>query len=63
MSKGSSPRPLSISPQELGNRLELIFGKKPPKERYVPPALPKEIDNSSNIVHNKTIDSSVTKEN
>lgn len=40
MSKGSSPRPFSISQEEFGNRLESIFGKKPQKPQYVPPPLP-----------------------
>ena len=37
--KGSRPRPFSISQEELGNRLDAIFGKKV-KEQYVPPPLP-----------------------
>ncbi len=40
MSKGSRPRPFSISQEELAKRHDEIFGKKPPKERYVPPPLP-----------------------
>lgn len=40
MSKGSRPRPFSISLEELADRHDAIFGKKPPKEPYVPPALP-----------------------
>ena len=40
MSKGSSPRPFSVSQEEFGNRMDAIFGKKPPKEPYVPPPLP-----------------------
>ena len=40
MSKGSRPRPFSISLEELADRHDAIFGKKPPKERYVPPPLP-----------------------
>lgn len=35
MSKGSRPRPFSISQEEFGNRMDGIFGKKPPKEPYV----------------------------
>jgi hypothetical protein len=45
MSKGSRPRPLSIPIDELNNRIEGIFGKKPPKERYVPPPLPEDMQN------------------
>jgi hypothetical protein len=40
MSKGSRPRPFSISLEELADRHDAIFGKKPPKEPYVPPPLP-----------------------
>ena len=35
MSKGSRPRPFSISQEEFGNRIDGIFGKKPPRESYV----------------------------
>jgi len=45
MSKGSRPRPFSIPIEEYNNRLDLIFGKKEPKARYVPPPLPeKEVE-------------------
>ena len=40
MSKGSRPRPFTVSQEELGNRIEGIFGVKPKKEPYVPPPLP-----------------------
>jgi len=40
MSKGDRPRPLSIPLTEYNDRLDMIFGKKEPKERYVPPPLP-----------------------
>ena len=43
MSKGSRPRPLSIPIDELNNRLDSIFGEKPKKERWVPPALPEDM--------------------
>jgi len=42
MSKGTRPRPSVVSQQELAARHESIFGKKPQKERYVPPPLPPE---------------------
>jgi hypothetical protein len=45
MSKGSRPRPLSIPLDELNNRIDSIFGKKPPRERYVPPPLPEDMQN------------------
>ena len=31
--KGDAPRPLTISREELGNRLEAIFGKKVKKPK------------------------------
>jgi hypothetical protein len=40
MSKGSRPRPFSVSPTEFQNNMDRIFGEKPKKERYVPPPLP-----------------------
>lgn len=40
MSKGSRPRPLSVSPTEFGKNMDRIFGEKPKKEQYVPPPLP-----------------------
>ena len=40
--KGSKPRPLSVPKEVRDTNFETIFGKKPPKERwvYVPPELP-----------------------
>jgi len=49
MSKGSRPRPFSISQEELGKNHETIFGVKPPKERYVPPPLPVEEKEESKV--------------
>lgn len=43
MSKGTRPRASVVSQQELAARHESIFGKKPIKERYVPPPLPPEL--------------------
>jgi hypothetical protein len=43
MSKGSRPRPLSIPIVELNNRLDTIFGEKPKKQRWIPPALPEDM--------------------
>lgn len=40
MSKGSRPRPFSVSLEEYNSRLDTIFGEKPKKEQYVPPPLP-----------------------
>lgn len=40
MSKGSRPRPFSVPLTELAAKHEAIFGAKPKKEQYVPPALP-----------------------
>jgi hypothetical protein len=45
MSKGSRPRPISIPIEELNNRLDNIFGAKPPKPRWVPPPLPEDMQN------------------
>jgi hypothetical protein len=42
MGKGSTPRPFSVSQAEFGNNMDLIFGKKEPKPRWVPPLLPGE---------------------
>ena len=47
MSKGSRPRKTTIGQEELANRHESIFGKKPPKEQYVPPPLPAELQKPS----------------
>lgn len=49
MSKGSRPRPLTISQEELASRIEGIFGKKEPKERYVPPPLPEFTKEESKV--------------
>ena len=40
MSKGSRPRPFSISLKELDAKHEAIFGVKPKREQYIPPPLP-----------------------
>jgi len=50
MSKGSRPRPFSVSQEELGNRHDAIFGAKPPKERYVPPPLPTEVVEEKKVI-------------
>lgn len=39
MSKGSTPRPLSVPPDEYAKRFDGIFGKRERKQ-YVPPAKP-----------------------
>ena len=49
MSKGSRPRPFSISLEELADKHDVIFGKKPEKERYVPPPLPDMKEEKSKI--------------
>jgi len=43
MSKGSRPRPFSIPIEEIDNRYDTIFGKKPVKPRWVPPPLPEDM--------------------
>lgn len=47
MSKGSRPRPFSVSQETFGNNMDSIFGVKTPKERYVPPPLPSELQSQS----------------
>ena len=47
MSRESRPRKSEVPQEELANRHESIFGKKPPKERYVPPPLPFELQQQS----------------
>ena len=47
MSRESRPRKSTVDQEELANRHESIFGKKPPKERYVPPPLPAELQRQS----------------
>ena len=49
MSKGTRPRPSTVSQEELTARHEAIFGRKPPKERYVPPPLPPELAGPSSF--------------
>jgi hypothetical protein len=48
MSKGSTPRPYSVSQDQFANNFDSIFGKKKPKEQYVPPPLP-VVEKKSNI--------------
>jgi hypothetical protein len=43
MSKGSRPRPFSISQDKLAAKHDEIFGKKEPKPRWVPPPLPEDM--------------------
>jgi hypothetical protein len=45
MSKGSRPRQSIVSQEELAARHTEIFGKKEPKPRWVPPPLPKDMQN------------------
>lgn len=40
MSKGSRPRPFSVSQEQFNAQMDTIFGKKSPREQYVPPPLP-----------------------
>lgn len=49
MSKGTRPRASVVSQEELAARHESIFGKKPIKERYVPPPLPPELAGSGSF--------------
>jgi hypothetical protein len=48
MSKGSRPRPYSVSQQEYDTRWDAIFSRdglddKPVKPRWIPPPLPEEL--------------------
>jgi hypothetical protein len=45
MSKGSRPRPFSISQEDLAAKHDEIFGKKEPKPRWIPPPLPEDMQN------------------
>lgn len=47
MSRESRPRKSTVDQEELANRHESIFGKKPPKEPYIPPPLPAELQKPS----------------
>jgi len=49
MSKGSRPRPFSVSTTEFGDNMDRIFGEKLKKERYVPPPLPDMKEEKKNI--------------
>lgn len=56
MSKGSRPRPFSVSQEDFGNKMDSIFGKKPPKEPYVPPPLPDELKTQSSFERQLGVD-------
>jgi hypothetical protein len=45
MSKGSRPRSSVISQEEIAARHTTIFGKKPPKPRWIPPPPPEDMQN------------------
>ena len=47
MSKGSSPRPFSVSQDEYGSNFDRIFGKKKPAE-----SVPEPVDNDVLTVYN-----------
>ena len=49
MSKGSRPRPFSVSQEELAARHDTIFGTKEPKARWVPPPLPDDLKTQSSF--------------
>ncbi len=49
MSKGSRPRPFSIPLSEYNDKLDAIFGKKLPKEQYIPPPLPEVTNEKSKV--------------
>ncbi len=47
--KGSAPRPYSVKFEDFDNSYDTIFGKKPSKPRYVPPPLPDELVEPSEV--------------
>jgi hypothetical protein len=51
MSKGSRPRPYSVSQQEYDTRWDAIFRRDglDDKPRWVPPTLPEELKTSSSF--------------
>lgn len=51
--KGDMPRPFSVTPEEFAANHERIFGKRPPRPRYVPPPLPDpvEVESSTECVN------------
>lgn len=49
MSKGSRPRPFSVSQEAFNAQMDTIFGKKPPREQYVPPPLPDVFEEKKTI--------------
>ena len=51
MSKGSRPRPFSVSQEEFGKTMDTIFGKRPPKVPYV--YIPKEKEKEVITIDNK----------
>ena len=61
MSKGSRPRPFSVSQQEYDTRWDAIFSRdgldeKPVKPRWVPPPLPKELQTLSSFEQQLGVD-------
>lgn len=50
MSKGSRPRPFSVSPSEFNTNMDRIFGEKPKREQYVPPPLPSLTEVNQEVV-------------
>jgi hypothetical protein len=51
MSKGSRPRPYSVSQQEYDSRWDAIFGRDAPEEkpRWTPPPLPDKLKTPSSF--------------
>lgn len=46
--KGSAPRPYSVKFEDFDNSYDTIFGKKV-KQQYVPPPLPDELQEPSEV--------------
>jgi hypothetical protein len=61
MSKGSRPRPFSVSQQEYDTRWDAIFSRdglddKPVKPRWIPPLLPEELQTISSFEQQLGVD-------
>lgn len=49
MSKGSRPRPFSVTQNEFSSNFDNIFGQKPAKPQWTPPPLPEEFNKPSHL--------------
>lgn len=49
MSKGSRPRPFSVTQQEFNSNFDNIFGKRAARPQWTPPPLPPELNKLNNL--------------